>query len=105
MADGMELLLLAMLSPILRCHWHISVTEAALMTTAAFLGMIIGSPIVSNLADRYGRRPALIGSVYFSVFFGSLSVGAPTIHWIYLARFGLGEDCIRKRFATTCIKY
>ena len=87
----MELLLLAMLYPILRCEWDISVSEGALMTTFSFCGMILGAPIISNLADRYGRRALLFVSVYLAAFFGIVSALAPTIHWIYVGRMGLGE--------------
>ena len=72
MADGMEILLLAMLYPILRCQWHISATAGALMTTFAFLGMICGAPIVSNLSDRFGRRPMMFLVTYLTAFFLSL---------------------------------
>lgn len=61
------------------------------MTAFAFLGMLLGAPIIANLTDRFGRRVMLLMSVYLTALFAGVSSLAPTIGWIYLLRFGLGE--------------
>ncbi|KAH3736461.1 hypothetical protein DPMN_043029 [Dreissena polymorpha] len=50
MADACEMMLLAVLSPELRCQWGLSHTDIV------FIGMGTMSPFWRILADIYGRR-------------------------------------------------
>ncbi|XP_070573787.1 synaptic vesicle 2-related protein-like [Ptychodera flava] len=44
-SDACEMMLLAVLSPVLRCHWQLSSFQVACITTVVFVGMLIGSPV------------------------------------------------------------
>ncbi len=45
------------------------------------------APIIGNLSDRFGRRPVLIASL-LAIGFDYLLTGlAPTILWLFIARF------------------
>ncbi|OON19640.1 hypothetical protein X801_04492, partial [Opisthorchis viverrini] len=78
-ADAMEMLLLSILGPALRCNWLLSSEEIAAITTVVFAGFLIGSPIWGFVSDRFGRWPIFwaIGSTF--------EVG---IAYLILPRFG-----------------
>jgi putative MFS transporter len=49
--------------------WGVSINDIAYVTSASFVGMFIGSLIASWLADRWGRKKALvITTLWFSLF-------------------------------------
>src|SRR6476469_4807504 len=49
--------------------WGVTINEIAYVTSASFVGMFFGSLIASWLADRWGRKKALvITTLWFSVF-------------------------------------
>ncbi len=68
-------------------------TEYLMMLSIAIVFMAVASPISALLADRYGRRPTLLGSYFFiiaaGIFFGSaVTSNDQVLTTIYLA-FGL----------------
>ena len=92
-ADAMEVLLLSILGPILKCEWNISTTQEALLTTVVFIGFFIGYPIFGKMADSYGRRLTVLFTMSWAFYFGILSGIAPTFVWMIILRgltgFGL----------------
>jgi MFS transporter, DHA1 family, tetracycline resistance protein len=51
------------------------------------LMQFVGAPVIGNLSDRFGRRPVLIASI-FALGIDYLITGlAPTIAWLFFARF------------------
>ena len=49
--------------------WGVTITQIAYVTSASFVGMFFGSLIASWLADRWGRKKALIiTTLWFSAF-------------------------------------
>lgn len=77
MCESIEMMLLSVLSPILRCEWHLDESISLLsslppslslflkhlhigilatVTTVVFLGMMVGSVVWGSASDRYGRR-------------------------------------------------
>lgn len=60
MADAMELMILSIISPELKCMWRLSSWQEALITTVVFVGMGFSSSFWGNLADKYGRRIRII---------------------------------------------
>lgn len=94
MADAMELMILSIISPELRCVWLLYSWQEALITTVVFVGMMISSSLWGNICDNFGRRTGLILCVVFTFYMGILSSFAPTYVWILILRgfvgFGVG---------------
>nr|CAB3266744.1 synaptic vesicle 2-related protein [Phallusia mammillata] len=94
MADAMELMILSIISPQLKCDWRLYAWEEALITTVVFVGMMLSSSLWGNICDRYGRRTGLILCVVWTFYMGLLSSFSPTLVWILLLRglvgFGVG---------------
>ena len=89
-ADGMEILVISILGPVLRCEWDIDVYQEAMLTTVVFWGLLVGSPVFGWCADMFGRRNVLtLSSLWLSIF-GLLSASASNIYWIYAFRLLVG---------------
>ncbi|WP_261304098.1 MFS transporter [Paenibacillus andongensis] len=55
-------------APALKKHWGMSVSTIGLVTSCSFLGMFLGSAFGGWVADRFGRRNAIIANtVFFSI--------------------------------------
>lgn len=90
--DALEILLLSMALPTIREDFGLSITQGGLLATATLLGIGFSSVVVGYIADNYGRKTALVGSlVTFGVLTATLSV-VPTFEVFLLLRFlaGLG---------------
>ncbi|XP_068609303.1 synaptic vesicle 2-related protein-like [Brachionichthys hirsutus] len=93
-ADAMEIMIISILGPQLRCEWRLPSYKVALMTSAVFVGICISSPLWGHVFDTFGRRVGLIMSMCWTLFYGLLSAFAPTYFWILFLRclvgFGIG---------------
>ena len=89
-ADGMEVMVISILGPVLVCEWHIDVYQEAMLTTVVFLGYLIGSPAFGWIGDKFGRRHALMMSSSWVSTFGILSALATNLYWLYTVRFLVG---------------
>ncbi|HEU4650447.1 MAG TPA: MFS transporter [Croceibacterium sp.] len=58
--DGLDFSLISFTLPYLRDTMHLSDVMTGYVSSAAFLGQMIGSLVGSYLADLYGRRPVII---------------------------------------------
>ncbi|KAG8438734.1 hypothetical protein GDO86_005071, partial [Hymenochirus boettgeri] len=85
-ADAMEIMLLAIVSSSVRCEWHLSSWQVALVTTMMFFGYMVFSVVLGLLADRYGRRKILVISFLWGAFFSLLTSFAPTYAWFVFLR-------------------
>ncbi|XP_071946650.1 synaptic vesicle 2-related protein-like isoform X2 [Antedon mediterranea] len=94
MADAMEMMILSILSPELRCVWNLSRVEEAMITTVVFIGMLLSSTLWGKICDKYGRKVGLIVSAWWTFYFGLLSTFSPVYGWLLtmrgLAGFGIG---------------
>ncbi|GAA2862832.1 MFS transporter [Pseudonocardia halophobica] len=61
--DTVDLSLAAYTSAAWRLHWGTTVGQIGLITSATFVGMIVGGMVGGRLSDRYGRRPLILGGV------------------------------------------
>nr|XP_060489218.1 putative transporter SVOPL isoform X5 [Panthera onca] len=84
-AEAMEIMLIAVVSPVIRCEWQLENWQVALVTTMVFFGYMVFSIVFGLLADRYGRWKVfwLAGSL---LIIGLASVVIPTIGWRWLIR-------------------
>lgn len=89
-ADAMQVLAVGFTAPSIAATFGLSVPQALQTGTAFFLGMLIGASLFGKLADRYGRRNILIGTVMLDVVFGLLSVFANDFTLLLFLRFMTG---------------
>jgi len=61
--DALEILLLSLALPAIRLELGISVTQAGLLATATLLGIGVSSVVAGYVADNFGRKTALVGSL------------------------------------------
>ncbi|KAF5400878.1 synaptic vesicle 2 protein isoform X1 [Paragonimus heterotremus] len=88
--DAMEMLLLSILGPALRCQWHLSSQQIAAITTVVFVGYLIGSPIWGFVSDKFGRWPIVFTVLAMISYYGFLTTISPTFVWILILRFLVG---------------
>ncbi|KAI7813386.1 putative synaptic vesicle 2-related protein-like [Triplophysa rosa] len=94
MADAMEMMLLSIVAPQLRCEWMLPSWKVAFITAVVFIGMMVSSSLWGNISDKYGRKVCLILCMLWTLYYGLLSAFAPVYGWILVLRglvgFGLG---------------
>src|SRR4051795_5557760 len=92
--DGFDVQAMGYVAPALLAEW--SVPRAALgpVFGAGLLGMLVGSLVLSVVADRFGRRPVLIGA---TLFFAACMLATPQVRSIgeltalrFITGLGLG---------------
>ncbi|XP_073696158.1 synaptic vesicle 2-related protein-like [Garra rufa] len=86
MADAMEMMLLSIATPQLRCEWRLSSWRVAFITAIVFIGMMISSSLWGNISDKYGRKVCLILCMMWTLHYGLLSAFAPVYSWILVLR-------------------
>jgi MFS transporter, AAHS family, 4-hydroxybenzoate transporter len=92
--DGFDLQAIGFVAPEVTREWHVQSGDMRTIFSAALVGVLIGSLLLSALADRIGRRPVLIGAtLYFALFsFLTARVTTPSelLYVRFLAGIGLG---------------
>ncbi|XP_071848731.1 synaptic vesicle 2-related protein-like isoform X1 [Apostichopus japonicus] len=90
MADAMEMMILSIIGPELKCKWNLTLIQEASITTVVFLGMFVSSTFWGQLCDKFGRRVGLILTSLVVFYFGVLSGFAPSYAWLLIIRFLVG---------------
>ncbi|MET9535927.1 MFS transporter [Streptomyces sp. NPDC006553] len=92
--DALEIVLLSLTLPAIRQDMGLTVTQGGLLATATLLGIGVSSVLGGYVADNFGRKKALVGSlVIFGAFTAALAVVPSfTVFLIlrFLAGIGLG---------------
>ncbi|OAF67346.1 Cis,cis-muconate transport protein [Intoshia linei] len=88
--DAMEMLLLAVLSPVLRCEFKLSQVEVACITTVVFVGMFSGSFIWGHVSDKYGRLITMFLASIWIFYFGICVAFSPSYYWVLFLRGSVG---------------
>ncbi|HSD75659.1 MAG TPA: MFS transporter [Steroidobacteraceae bacterium] len=92
--DGFDLQIIGFVAPLLATDFHVERSQLAPVLAASLFGMAIGSFAVGTFGDRWGRRPALLGSV--ALFGLTTLLGASSANlwvlaaWRFLTGIGLG---------------
>ncbi|XP_041349044.1 putative transporter SVOPL isoform X2 [Gigantopelta aegis] len=89
-ADALEMLLLAVLSPVLRCSFGLTDFQVALITTVVFCGMGTFAPIWGIVGDKIGRKSTLVNVTLCIGYFGLLTAASPNYIWILILRGMVG---------------
>lgn len=91
-----DIVTIAAALPVLVDQLHISADQAGRAVTASLFGYIVGSLLVSRLADRVGRRTGLLVSV--ALFSGGSLMTATSqalwhvVLWRFVSGMGIGAD-------------
>lgn len=96
MLDGFDVQAMGYAGPAIRPEWHISDPAFGRLLSAALKGVLVGSLLLSMLADRIGRRPVLIGSCFFFSLTTIATARAASFDQLILIRFiaGIGLGAI-----------
>ncbi|KAJ3612582.1 hypothetical protein NHX12_020853 [Muraenolepis orangiensis] len=91
--EAMEIMLLAVVSPEIRCEWRLQDWQVALVSTMVFLGFMVCGVLSGYLADRYGRWKIfwMLGSMLI-IILGMTVV--PTLGWRWMIRFSMAPSII-----------
>jgi MFS transporter, putative metabolite:H+ symporter len=88
--DHADINTLAYASPALMKQWHVSISTIALLVSATFMGMFIGSTMGGLISDRIGRKRALFGTTVWYAGFSLLN-GLVWNSWgLFVTRFLTG---------------
>ncbi len=88
--DGYDLLAASYGAPALIAAWHVKPAALGPVFSASPLGMVVGSPALGWLGDRYGRRfTVILGALIFGVF-TLLCASATSINELMILRFITG---------------
>lgn len=94
MLDGFDTQAIAFVAPVIGREWGVAPAQFGLIFSAGLLGIMVGQLLLGPLADRYGRRPVIIGC---TALFGVLSLAtAAADGWMallalrFLTGIGLG---------------
>ena len=94
--DGFDVQAMSYLVPAVSSDWGIDSSEFRTVLPAANFGVLIGSLVLSPLADKVGRRPVLVWS---TMWFALMTLAAPfakNVDQLFWLRFagGIGMGCI-----------
>ncbi len=91
LADATELLVMSFLSSQMPCIWHsVGAAQTNLLSTAIFVGMLVGAFGGGHFADHFGRRLSYIVMTALVGGFGMLSAAMPNIGALSAARLLVG---------------
>ena len=88
--DHADINTLAFASPALMKQWHIPISTVALLVSATFMGMFIGSTVGGWISDRIGRKKALLGTTLWYAGFSLLNGLVWNASGLFITRFLTG---------------
>ncbi|XP_071776636.1 putative transporter SVOPL isoform X2 [Centroberyx gerrardi] len=88
--EAMEIMLLAVVSPEIRCEWRLDDWQVALVSTMVFLGFMVCGVLSGYIADRYGRWKVVFCGFVWSAYFSLLTSFAPSYGWFIFLRSMVG---------------
>jgi len=63
--DGVDLMVIALTLPLILREWSISMVQGGIIVTAMLVGAVIGGFVFGPLADKFGRKKALVWCIAF----------------------------------------
>lgn len=94
--DALDVALLSFIMPVIKKSWQLTAGELGAVSAVTSLGMMFGAVICGYLADKWGRKPVLIGTLLLFSIGNLLLTLTPNVTWFILVRFitgiGLGGE-------------
>ena len=95
---AMILMILAVLSPAVKCLWSLSGVDEAFITSVVFVGYFFGSILWGIISDRFGRKKVFISIsslIFVSGVLSALQLSSddariPGYPWLLLCRLVIG---------------
>ncbi|KAJ8315817.1 hypothetical protein KUTeg_007967 [Tegillarca granosa] len=82
-SDAIEVLSVSFMLPSATCELSLSSSDKGWLNAVIFIGMLIGGYVWGSLADHYGRRAVLLGSLTVNGL-GGLGSSCAQIFWLFL---------------------
>src|SRR6218665_3646702 len=105
--DGFDIVAMGFIAPALVADWQIPRQALGPVLSMGLFGLAIGALAGGPLADRFGRRNVIIGSVFFFGLMSLVSAWSPNIEVLSVLRFltGLGLGASQPNAATLASEY
>jgi MFS transporter, putative metabolite:H+ symporter len=85
LSDAFDTYLVGFAMPVIATQWGLTLLAAGSLASSAMWGMFVGSILWGPLADRFGRKPALAGTVLgFSLLTGLTGLANSTSQFLLL---------------------
>ena len=65
MLDGYDMLIVSFVAPLVAEEFRMPARELGTLFASGLAGSMLGSTVFGAIADRFGRRPILVGSTNF----------------------------------------
>ena len=88
--DGFDVLSISFAAPGISAEWGIDRAALGIVLSMELIGMAVGSILIGGLADRFGRRPAILGCLMLMTAGMLLAAVAPTFVLLSICRFFTG---------------
>lgn len=89
-ADGTEVLVISLILKSLEKEWLLTPFSKACLASSAFIGLMIGSFIVSKTLDQHGRKKFLLWGGVIVLIFGLLSAFSTNAYQLFFFRVLMG---------------
>ena len=92
MSEGFDVQVMALAAPLVSKQWALSPGATGLLLAASVIGQVAGSFLLTPLADRWGRRPAILLALLVAALATTGGAFAPSYSALMATRFvaGLG---------------
>ena len=94
--DGFDVQVIGFLAPAIIHEWNANRASLGPVFAASLFGLLIGSLVLGTLADKWGRRPVLIGATFFFSICMMATAHVHSLNQLMVMRFvtGLGLGSI-----------
>ena len=94
MMDGFDVLAIAFAAPSISKEWNITPAQLGILFSSGLVGMTLGSLILGPMADRYGRRPMILGClivITVGMLLSALAIGLWSLAFLrFVTGLGIG---------------